>query len=61
LIDLMKQVGMPNGLNAVGITEDDLDQMVQGTLPQSRITQLSPRTATEDDYRDIFRQSMTIW
>ncbi len=61
LIELMKQVGMPNGLNAVGITVDDLDHLVQGTLPQSRITQLSPRTATEDDYREIFRQSMTIW
>ncbi|HYI25747.1 MAG TPA: hydroxyacid-oxoacid transhydrogenase [Thermomicrobiales bacterium] len=61
LIAIMKQVGMPNGLNAVGITENDLDGLVQGTLPQSRITQLSPRVPTEDDYREIFRDSMTIW
>ena len=61
LIGIMRQVGMPNGLNAVGITGDDLDTLVSGTLPQSRITQLSPRPATEDDYREIFRQSMTIW
>ena len=61
LIDLMQAVGMPNGLNAVGITDADLDALVAGTLPQSRITQLSPRPATEDDYRAMFADSMTIW
>jgi hydroxyacid-oxoacid transhydrogenase len=61
LISLMKAVGMPNGLNAVGITDADLDGLVSGTLPQSRITQLSPRPATEADYRDMFHDAMTIW
>lgn len=61
LISLMKQVDMPNGLNDVGITEADLDGLVAGTLPQSRITQISPRAATEDDYRAMFADSMRIW
>jgi hydroxyacid-oxoacid transhydrogenase len=61
LISLMKQVNMPNGLNAVGITTDDLDDLVRGTLPQSRITQLSPRATSEDAYREMFANSMTIW
>ena len=61
LVRLMQEVGMPNGLNAVGITIDDLDDLVRGTLPQSRITQISPRPATEDDYRAMFADSMTIW
>lgn len=61
LIDLMRRVGMPNGLNGVGITEADLDTLVDGTLPQSRITQLSPRPASNQDYRDLFAASMTIW
>lgn len=61
LTSLMKDVGMPNGLNAVGIVEADLDALVQGTLPQSRITQLAPRPASESDYRDLFAASMTIW
>lgn len=61
LIELMRAVGMPNGLNAVGITDADLDGLVSGTLPQSRITQLSPRPATEHDYRAMFAASMTIW
>jgi hydroxyacid-oxoacid transhydrogenase len=61
LVSLMKSVGMPNGLNAVGITDADLDGLVSGTLPQSRITQLSPRPANESDYREMFANSMTIW
>lgn len=61
LIDLMRRVGMPNGLNGVGITDADLDALVGGTLPQSRLTQLSPRPASNDDYRALFAASMTIW
>lgn len=61
LIALMQQVDMPNGLNAVGITTDDLDELVKGTLPQSRITQISPKPATEADYRVLFENSMVIW
>jgi alcohol dehydrogenase class IV len=61
LISLMKQVNMPNGLNEVGITTADLDDLVKGTLPQSRITQLSPRPTSEDAYRELFANSMTIW
>lgn len=61
LIDLLRKVGMPNGLNGVGITDADLDTLVQGTLPQSRITQLSPRAASNDDYRALFSASMSIW
>lgn len=61
LLDLMKQAEMPNGLNGVGITLDDMPSLVKGTLPQSRITQLSPRPADEDAYRDLFAASMTNW
>jgi hydroxyacid-oxoacid transhydrogenase len=61
LIDLMHKVNMPNGMRAVGIVESDLDDLIKGTLPQARITQLSPRPATEDDYSEIFRQSFDIW
>jgi alcohol dehydrogenase class IV len=57
----MRQVGMPNGMHSVGIVEDDLPGLVTGTLPQSRITTLSPRPATEADYREIFSESFDIW
>jgi hydroxyacid-oxoacid transhydrogenase len=57
----MKQTGMPNGLAAVGFTPHDVDKLVAGTLPQHRVTKLSPRPASADDLRALFLESMTIW
>jgi hydroxyacid-oxoacid transhydrogenase len=61
LIEVMKQTGMPNGLNAVGITEADLDILVEGTIPQHRVTKLSPRPADPEALRALFTASMSIW
>ena len=57
----MKQTGMPNGLTAVGFTEEDIPALAKGTLPQHRVTKLSPRPASEADLAAMFRDSMTIW
>jgi hydroxyacid-oxoacid transhydrogenase len=58
---LMKRTGMPNGLSAVGYTEQDTDRLVEGTLPQHRLTKLSPRSFTPDDLKKLFLDSMKIW
>ena len=52
---------MPNGLKAVGFTEDDIPALVEGVLPQHRVTKLSPRPASAEDFRQLFLDSMTIW
>lgn len=61
LVELMRQVGLPNGLRAVGYTADDIPALVEGTLPQHRVTKLSPREADADELTRLFEQSMTIW
>ncbi len=61
IIDLMKKTGVPNGLSAIGFTEADIDHLVEGTLPQHRVTKLSPRPAEAADLRQMFLQTMTIW
>jgi hydroxyacid-oxoacid transhydrogenase len=61
LIDMMRQTGMPNGLADLGYTEEDVDQLVAGTLPQHRVTKLSPRPASADDLRQLFLNSMRCW
>ena len=61
VVDLMRQTGMPNGLSAVGYGPDDVEQLVAGTLPQHRVTKLSPRPASADDLRQLFLDSMTCW
>lgn len=61
LIEIMKQTGMPNGLAGVGYGEADVDTLVQGTLPQHRVTKLSPRPATPEDLRSLFLDAMRYW
>ncbi|MHA1729936.1 MAG: hypothetical protein ACTSWY_14590 [Promethearchaeota archaeon] len=60
-INLMKDTGMPNGLQAVGFDVEDIEDLVQGTLPQHRVTKLSPRPASAEDLRKLFAESMTLW
>ena len=61
IIDMMQKTGMPNGLGAVGFTEQDIDALVAGTLPQHRVTRLSPRPASAADLRQLFEDSMVLW
>ena len=61
VIALMQRTGMPNGLAAVGYTPEDVDGLVEGTLPQHRVTKLCPRPFTADDLRKLFLDSMQIW
>lgn len=61
VIHFMKLLNMPNGLKQVGYNEDDIPALVAGTLPQHRVTKLSPRPADEHDLSELFRQSLTIW
>jgi hydroxyacid-oxoacid transhydrogenase len=61
LVDIMRQTGMPNGLADLGYTEADVDNLVAGTLPQHRVTKLSPRPASADDLRQLFLDSMRCW
>ena len=61
IIDIMQKVGMPNGLAAVGFGPDDVDVLVAGTVPQHRVTKLSPRPASEDDLRQLFLGAMSYW
>lgn len=61
VIDLMRRTGMPNGLKAVGFGPEDVEPLVAGTLPQHRVTKLSPRPASADDLKQLFLNSMTCW
>ena len=58
---LLRRLGMPNGLAAVGYGADDLDDLVAGTLPQHTVTKLSPRPAGAEDLRRMFEESLTLW
>ena len=61
IIGYMQRLHVPNGLGAVGYTEDDIPALVKGTLPQHRVTKLSPRPATEEDLAQLFQSAMWYW
>ena len=61
VIHFMQLLEMPNGLAAVGYTEGDIPGLVEGTLPQHRVTKLSPVPADGADLTQLFRESLTIW
>lgn len=61
IIEMMRDLNIPNGLKDVGYTEEDIPALVEGTLPQHRVTKLSPRPATAEDLQELFEASMRIW
>ena len=61
IIAIMRSTGIPNGLGAIGFTPDDVDVLAAGTMPQHRVTKLSPRPASEEDLRQLFLDAMSYW
>jgi hydroxyacid-oxoacid transhydrogenase len=61
ILEIMRKVGMPNGLSAVGYGPDDVEKLVEGTLPQHRVTKLSPRPASAEDLKQLFLDSLELW
>jgi alcohol dehydrogenase class IV len=61
LTDLMRDIGIPNGIGAVGYVEQDIGDLVEGTVKQQRLLATAPRDATEDDLAAILRASLELW
>ncbi|MGO9082662.1 MAG: hydroxyacid-oxoacid transhydrogenase [Streptosporangiaceae bacterium] len=61
LIGLMRDIGIPNGVGAVGFTEADIPGLVEGTMKQQRLLATAPRAVTEDAAAGIFARSMELW
>jgi hydroxyacid-oxoacid transhydrogenase len=61
VIGIMRKTGMPNGLAAIGFSAADVERLVEGTLPQHRVTKLAPKPATPEDLRQLFLDSLTLW
>ena len=59
IIEFMREFDIPNGLSAVGYTQNDIPALVEGTLPQHRVTKLSPRPAGEQELSRLFKDAMT--
>ena len=54
----MERLRVPNGLKAIGYSSSDIPALVEGTLPQHRVTKLSPRPAGPDELAGLFEDAM---
>ena len=61
IVSLMRQLGAPNGLSALGYGHQHIPALVEGTLPQHRVTKLSPRAADAEELAAIFADALSYW
>jgi hydroxyacid-oxoacid transhydrogenase len=61
IIEFMRKLDVPNGLKALGYTSADIPKLVEGTLPQHRVTKLSPKPAGAEDLAVMFEDAMVAW
>ena len=57
----MQRLKTPNGLKAIGYSSSDIPALVEGTLPQHRVTKLSPRPFGSEELAALFEEAMTAW
>ena len=61
IIVMMDRLKVPSGLKELGYTSADIPALVEGTLPQHRVTKLSPRPATQDDLTRLFEETLQVY
>ncbi|XP_054723672.1 hydroxyacid-oxoacid transhydrogenase, mitochondrial-like [Uloborus diversus] len=59
--DFMNDLGIENGLKGLGFTSEDIPSLVEGTLPQHRVTKLAPRGQSEEELSQLFEESLTVY
>ncbi len=61
IIWFIERLKLPNGLRALGYTSSDLPALVEGTLPQHRVTKLSPRPAGAEEFARLFEEALVAF
>lgn len=55
---IMQDLEVPDGLTSLGYTKDDIPNLVKGTMPQHRLTKLSPKAIDEEVITGILEKSL---
>jgi len=61
LMELMRDLEIPNGIGGVGYDKNDIDDLVGGTMKQQRLLSIAPKDVNEDDIAGIFNRSLELW
>jgi hydroxyacid-oxoacid transhydrogenase len=57
----MQRLKTPNGLREIGYTSSDNPAFVEGTIPQHRVTKLSPSPPGPGELAKLFEESLIAW
>ena len=61
LLSLMRDIGIPDGVGAVGFGAADVDELVAGALKQQRLLSTAPLEVRAEDLAGIFERSLALW
>ncbi len=61
IVRLIRKINIPNGLGQIGFNLEDIENLVNATIPQRRLLDLCPREVTAKELRQLFLESMTLW
>ncbi|CAN7698558.1 hydroxyacid-oxoacid transhydrogenase [Mycolicibacterium frederiksbergense] len=61
LTELMRDIGIPNGISEVGYTGSDVGGLVDGALMQQRVLAAAPCEVRDEDLASIFTRSLNLW
>jgi len=61
IVKLMDRLHVPNGLSALGYSSDTIPQLVEGALPQKRVTDLAPGGVGAEELAVLFEEGLTVY
>jgi hydroxyacid-oxoacid transhydrogenase len=62
LTSFLEELDVPNGLKSIGYDSSLIPELVEGTLPQHRVTKLAPEgEPSREQIATIFENSMRIY
>ena len=60
--NFMYGLGVDDGISAFGYSSEDIPKLVEGTLPQHRVTKLAPAgEPAAEEYAMLYEKSMKIY
>jgi len=61
LLELMHELDIPIGIRSLGYGEADVEELAKGTLPQHRVTKLSPRQPVDlEELTNLFKDALDM-
>jgi len=58
---IMAELGVEDGLSALGYTQQDLPALVEGALPQDRVNKLAPRYPVKEDLHQLYQSALSVY